>query len=163
MGTFGQPGYVFRDFCLKLGIDFISFCLKQGIFSWTINSRRVCYTNVLEFCLKQGRKISDFCLKQGQGMRGRAAPPYPRIYRVPPPPREYTPLPEIKRVSYTLFKRQRGKRYLVERCIPVKSVYMGPYISPPPPGLAYPFVDMNLICVRTLNLFSYERMRSGLA
>ena len=38
-----------------------------------------------EFCLKQGRKISDFCLKQGQGMRGRAAPPYPRIYRVPPP------------------------------------------------------------------------------
>ena len=38
-----------------------------------------------EFCLKQGRKISDFCLKQGQGMRGRAAPPHPRIYRVSPP------------------------------------------------------------------------------
>ena len=37
-----------------------------------------------EFCLKQGRKISDFCLKQGRGIRGRAAPPHPRIYRVPP-------------------------------------------------------------------------------
>ena len=36
--------------------------------------------------IKQGRKISDFCLKQGQDMRGRAAPPHPRIYRVPPPP-----------------------------------------------------------------------------
>ena len=32
MGTCGQPGYVFRDFCLKQGIDFIIFCLKQGIF-----------------------------------------------------------------------------------------------------------------------------------
>jgi len=51
MGTCGQPGYVFRDFYLKQGIDviifcsyqgidFIIFCLKQGIFSWTINSLR---------------------------------------------------------------------------------------------------------------------------
>ena len=47
MGTCGQPGYVFRDFCLKQGIDFIIFCLKQSIFSWTINSLRVCCTNVL--------------------------------------------------------------------------------------------------------------------
>ena len=58
MGTCGQPGYVFRDFCLKQGIDliifclnqgidFINFCLKQGISSWTINSLRVCSTNVL--------------------------------------------------------------------------------------------------------------------
>ena len=31
MGTCGQPGYVFRDFCLKQGIDFIIFCLNQGI------------------------------------------------------------------------------------------------------------------------------------
>ena len=31
MGTCGQPGYVFRDFCLKQGIEFIIFCLKQGI------------------------------------------------------------------------------------------------------------------------------------
>ena len=56
-GKCGQPGYVFRDFCLKQGIffsifgpnqgiDFINFCLKQGIFSWTINSLRVCSTNV---------------------------------------------------------------------------------------------------------------------
>ena len=56
MGTCGHPGYVFRDFCLKQvldfiifclnqGIDFINFCLKQDIFSWTINSLRVCPTN----------------------------------------------------------------------------------------------------------------------
>ena len=32
MGTCGQPGYVFRDFCLKQGIDFIIFCLNQGVF-----------------------------------------------------------------------------------------------------------------------------------
>ena len=31
MGTCSQPGYVFRDFCLKQGIDFIIFCLNQGI------------------------------------------------------------------------------------------------------------------------------------
>ena len=31
MGKCGQPGYVFRNFCLKQGIDFIIFCLKQGI------------------------------------------------------------------------------------------------------------------------------------
>ena len=34
MGTCGQPGYVFRD-----------FRLKQGIFSWTMNSLRICSTN----------------------------------------------------------------------------------------------------------------------
>ena len=49
MGTCGQPGYVFRDFCLKQGIEFIifvlirvsiyQFCLKQDVFSWAINSR----------------------------------------------------------------------------------------------------------------------------
>ena len=31
MGTCSQPGYVFRDFCLKQGIEFITFCLNQGI------------------------------------------------------------------------------------------------------------------------------------
>ena len=31
MGTCGQPGYVFRHFCLKQGIKFIIFCLNQGI------------------------------------------------------------------------------------------------------------------------------------
>ena len=115
MGTCRQPGYVFRD-----------FCLKQGIFSWTINSLRdsvnqavnrfvianglnkkefryllLSYTGYQksEFCLKQGRKISDFCLRRGQGVRGRAAPPYPRIYRVPPPssppPGEMTPFQSV--------------------------------------------------------------------
>jgi len=46
-------------------------------------------------CVKQGiknrnsvRKISDFCLKQCQGMRRRAAPPHPRIDRVPTSPGE---------------------------------------------------------------------------
>ena len=40
MGTCGQPGYVFRDFRLKQGIDFIIFCLKldylQSAFSLKI-------------------------------------------------------------------------------------------------------------------------------
>ena len=65
METCGQPGYVFRDFCFKQGIDFIifclnqaidfiNFCLKQGIFSWTINSLRVCSTNVLTRVAKIG-------------------------------------------------------------------------------------------------------------
>ena len=31
MGTCSQPGYVFRDLCLKQGIEFIIFCLNQGI------------------------------------------------------------------------------------------------------------------------------------
>ena len=31
MGTCGQPGYVFRDFCLEQGIEFIIFCLNQDI------------------------------------------------------------------------------------------------------------------------------------
>ena len=31
MGTCGQPGYVFRDFCLEQGIEFIIFCLNQVI------------------------------------------------------------------------------------------------------------------------------------
>ena len=39
MGTYGQPGYVYRDFCLKQGIDLINFCLKQGIFSFFFYSR----------------------------------------------------------------------------------------------------------------------------
>ena len=31
MGTCGQPGCVFRYFCLKQGIEFIIFCRNQGI------------------------------------------------------------------------------------------------------------------------------------
>ena len=30
-GTGSQPWYVFRDFCLKKGIDFIIVCLNPGI------------------------------------------------------------------------------------------------------------------------------------
>ena len=65
MGTCSQPGYVFRDFCLKQGIDFIIFCLnlgidvvnvcvKQGMCSWTINSLCACSTNVLNRVSKIG-------------------------------------------------------------------------------------------------------------
>ena len=65
METCGQPGYVLRDFSVKQGIDFIifcvnqgvdfnNFCLKQGIFSWTINSPRLCSTNVLKRVSKIG-------------------------------------------------------------------------------------------------------------
>ena len=32
MRACGQPGYVLRNFCLTQSIDFIIFCLKQGIF-----------------------------------------------------------------------------------------------------------------------------------
>ena len=62
-----------QNFYKRLLINIRVKCLTQGI-------------KKSEFCLKQGRKISDICLKQGQGMRGRAAPPHPEIYRVPPPP-----------------------------------------------------------------------------
>ena len=62
-----------QNFYKRLLINIRVKCLKEGI-------------KKSEFCLKQGRKISDICLKQGQGMRGRAAPPHPGIYRVPPPP-----------------------------------------------------------------------------
>ena len=60
-----------QNFYKRLLITIRVKCLKQGI-------------KKSEFCLKQGRKISNICLKQGQGTRGRAAPPYPGIYRVPP-------------------------------------------------------------------------------
>ena len=32
----------YNFFCLNQGIDFIKFCFKNGIFSWTINSLHVC-------------------------------------------------------------------------------------------------------------------------
>ena len=43
MWTCSQPGFVFRYLCLKQDIDFIIFCLNQGI---EINSLRVCSTKV---------------------------------------------------------------------------------------------------------------------
>ena len=52
MGTCGQPGYVFRDFCLKQGIDFIIFCLNQGI-------------DFINFCLKQGIFLNSFVIANG--------------------------------------------------------------------------------------------------
>ena len=63
MGTCSQPGYVFRDLCIKQGIDFITFCLnqdidfinfclKQAIFSWT-KSLSVQPVRIFYECLKQ--------------------------------------------------------------------------------------------------------------
>ena len=46
MGTCGQPGYVFHDSCLKQGIEFIIFCLKQ------------------DKCLKQGIKDWNYVLNR---------------------------------------------------------------------------------------------------
>ena len=67
MGTCGQPGYVFRDFCLKQGIDFINFCLKQGIFSWTINSLQKERTERVSIFIIVLHRIWFWvkCLKQG--------------------------------------------------------------------------------------------------
>ena len=52
----GQPGYVFRDFGLEQGIEFIIFCLNQGIDL----SRFV--LNWVK-CLKQGIKNRNSVLK----------------------------------------------------------------------------------------------------
>ena len=43
METCGQPGYVFRDFCLKQRIEFIIFCLNQGIALSIFVLNRTCF------------------------------------------------------------------------------------------------------------------------
>ena len=53
MGTCGQPGYVFRDF---FGIEFIIFCLNQGIDLSIFVLNRV-------KCLKQGIKNRNSVIK----------------------------------------------------------------------------------------------------
>ena len=55
MGTCGQPGYVFGDFCLEQGIEFI-FCLNQGI------DLSIFVLNWVK-CLKQGIKNRNSVLK----------------------------------------------------------------------------------------------------
>ena len=61
MGTCGQPGYVFRDFCLKQGIEFINFCLKQDVFSWMSFLTSACSLifrlNVLNRVLKNRNSV----------------------------------------------------------------------------------------------------------
>ena len=52
MGTCGQPRYVFRDFCLKQGIDFIIFCLKRYLFLDDKQSVRMCL-----FCVRNGGSL----------------------------------------------------------------------------------------------------------
>ena len=56
MGTCGQPGYVFRDFCLEQGIKFIIFCHNQGI------DLSIFVLNCVK-CLKQGIKNRNSVLK----------------------------------------------------------------------------------------------------
>ena len=87
MGACGQSRYGLRDFRLKQGIDFFYFVLNMVSFMANVLNMVSFMANVLNMvwfwikCLKQG---INFCLKQGQGLRGRAAPSHPRIYRVPP-------------------------------------------------------------------------------
>ena len=57
-----------------------------------------------------GRKISDICLKQGQGMRGRAAPPHPGIYRVTPPPLGHFPQLSLCQDKRTIGPFIRGRK-----------------------------------------------------
>ena len=53
METCGQPGYVFRDFCLNQGIDFITFCLKHRVLFdddtnvFVSHKDKDCLTNIL--------------------------------------------------------------------------------------------------------------------
>ena len=60
MGTCDQPGYEFRDFCLKQGIDFIDFCLKQGIFSWINSLRDPVDQTVTSFVIANGLNKKEF-------------------------------------------------------------------------------------------------------
>ena len=78
----GQPGYVFRDFCLKQGIKFIfvcgqpgyvfrDFCLNQGIdFSIFVlddkqqNFYKLLLINIRVKCLKQGIKNRNSVLNR---------------------------------------------------------------------------------------------------
>ena len=82
MGTCGRPGYVFRDFCLLQGLEYIIFCLnrgidlivfvslKQDIFSWTINSKfftsscQLILTSFRVKCLKPGIKNRNSVLNR---------------------------------------------------------------------------------------------------
>ena len=56
MGTCGQPGNVFRDFRLEQGIEFINFCLIQGI------DLSIFVLNWVK-CLTQGIKNRNSVLK----------------------------------------------------------------------------------------------------
>ena len=84
MGTCAQPGNAcFSDFCLKQGIEFIIFCRYQGI-NFVLNRINVLnrVSKNRNFVLNRVGKSAIF--EQGQGMRCRAAPRHPGIYRVLP-------------------------------------------------------------------------------
>ena len=96
-----QPGYL-SFFLYKLGFINLSLwsfrvhndCSKCGQTSRPfveakVQARRrgggvLPYKGLMGTCGQPGYVFQDVCLKKGQGMRGRAVPPYPGIYRVPP-------------------------------------------------------------------------------
>ena len=61
MGTCCQPGYVFPDFCINQGIDFINFCLKQPRYLFLDDKQpaRMFYE-----CLNQGIKNQNSVLNK---------------------------------------------------------------------------------------------------
>ena len=92
MGTCDQPGYVFRDFCLKQGIDFIIFCLNQGI-------------DFINFCLKLDCLQSAFSLK----IRPDETKKESLCTDVPPPPEKRMSLIFSSR-AYDLVSRDKRPR-----------------------------------------------------
>ena len=52
--------------------------------------------------------MRELCLKQGQGLNARAAPPYPSICWVPPPPGTVMRLQCPKFSPKTVVKRHKG-------------------------------------------------------
>ena len=63
LGTCGQPGYVFWDFCLKQGIEFIIFCLNQGTDKQQ-NFYKLLLINIRVKYLKQGIKNRNSVLNR---------------------------------------------------------------------------------------------------
>ena len=63
MGTCGQPGYVFRDFCLKQVIDFIIFCLNQGIDFFQLVLKLDCLQSAFSLKSVQTRREKIACVQ----------------------------------------------------------------------------------------------------
>ena len=69
MGTCGQPGYVFPDFCLKQGIDFIIFLSKIKVsllLIFVLNRVSFLKQPVCMFYeLNYSKMFIHYCLTQG--------------------------------------------------------------------------------------------------
>ena len=59
IGTCGQSGFVFRDFCLKQGVDFYHFVLNRVFFLANFLNRVQFWAK----CLKQGIKNQTFFVR----------------------------------------------------------------------------------------------------